>query len=451
MTWLIAHMWFVVGGAALLALLLGWSLRGSMLVSKLRRAEVERELARVELSDAREEIEKLFAAHRKMEEAGLVPAPVDPVLQVRHDQALAELQRTREELERLKAAPAPIAAAAHVAAAAAPAMVAAEAHAALTARAETLEARIAGLEDDLAQARAAAETEQAAAPADMGVPADVHQALADRSAALDKRVAELEAALAAQPPQADAAPEPDAKLVWETGYLGQRVKALEEEILRQPSALPVAAPEAAPETEDAPEAEADSAEEELARLRWRNRYLEGRLAYFEGDAESVAEEVAAEGSLQDIPYEADEASELDKVYEAEAGDDAPDDAPDVSGEAADFDADAEADLPRAADTILGQLEEADARAEAEIVEPIKPLALDKPVEGTPDDLTLIGGVGPKIQEVLNSLGIFHYDQIADWTPENVAWIDEYLNFDGRISREGWVEQAAVLVGEGADP
>jgi predicted flap endonuclease-1-like 5' DNA nuclease len=68
----------------------------------------------------------------------------------------------------------------------------------------------------------------------------------------------------------------------------------------------------------------------------------------------------------------------------------------------------------------------------------------------PDDLTLIGGIGPKIQDVLNSLGIFHFDQIADWKPENVAWVDEYLSFSGRIVREGWVEQAAVLVGEAAD-
>ena len=64
---------------------------------------------------------------------------------------------------------------------------------------------------------------------------------------------------------------------------------------------------------------------------------------------------------------------------------------------------------------------------------------------------LIGGIGPRIQDVLNSLGIYHYDQIAEWTLENIAWIDEYLNFHGRVKREGWVEQAAVLVGEGAEP
>jgi predicted flap endonuclease-1-like 5' DNA nuclease len=77
------------------------------------------------------------------------------------------------------------------------------------------------------------------------------------------------------------------------------------------------------------------------------------------------------------------------------------------------------------------------------------MALERPVEGAPDDLTLIGGIGPKIQEVLNSLGIWHFDQIAAWTPENIAWVDAYLSFAGRIVREGWVEQARVLAGETA--
>ena len=77
----------------------------------------------------------------------------------------------------------------------------------------------------------------------------------------------------------------------------------------------------------------------------------------------------------------------------------------------------------------------------------RPLSMPGPVEGHPDDLTLIGGIGPKIQVLLNELGIWHYDQIAAWSPENVAWVDEHLNFNGRIVREGWVEQAAVLVGD----
>lgn len=420
MTWLVGQMWIVLGAASLLALLLGWSLRGAVLVSRLRQAQVERELTKVELAEAREEIERLFAAQRKMAEAGTTPAaaPADAALAQELAAASEELARTREELAALKASPAPVMAAAPVAAAAAPAIAAAEAHEALKAHAKTLEEQIAALEAELAEARASK------AAAETSVPASEHEALQQANHELTEKLAELEARLAAAPPPAAEPAKDLARLVWSEGYLRQRAQALEAELARQPAAVPAAAvstppaeaaPEPAPAAEPAPEPEQDEAaaevEEELARLRWRNRYLEGRLAYFEGDAESVAQELAESGE-----------GHVESAEET-----------------------------RASEAILGQLEEADARADEEQIVPARPIALERPVEGAPDDLTLIGGIGPKIQEVLNTLGIFHYDQIADWTPENVAWVDDYLSFGGRISREGWVEQAAVLVGEGAGP
>jgi predicted flap endonuclease-1-like 5' DNA nuclease len=262
------------------------------------------------------------------------------------------------------------------------------------------------------------------------------------------------------PPTAEA----DPKLVWKASYLALRVKALENEVAAQPAAVatpaPVAeegTPAAAPSAPEAPKADEESPEEELARLRWRNRYLEGRLAYFEGDQDSVADEIAAEDdAVADLELEPEaEAGIEDKPEEA---DDAFDELEDYAGEdEGDEDGFEEEDADEgafAAETILGRLEEDDALAdagEADDVVPARPLALERPVEGAPDDLTLIGGIGPRIQEVLNSLGIFHFDQIADWSPENIAWVDEYLHFNGRVKREGWVEQAAILVGEGAEP
>ena len=74
----------------------------------------------------------------------------------------------------------------------------------------------------------------------------------------------------------------------------------------------------------------------------------------------------------------------------------------------------------------------------------QPAGLDSPREGTPDDLTQIDGIGPRIQDVLNSLGVYHFDQISGWTEANEAWVDEYLSFSGRVSREGWVRQARSL-------
>lgn len=64
--------------------------------------------------------------------------------------------------------------------------------------------------------------------------------------------------------------------------------------------------------------------------------------------------------------------------------------------------------------------------------------------GAADDLKLIKGVGPQNEERLHALGIWHFSQIAAWTPQNVEWVGTYLAFPGRIEREEWLAQAAAL-------
>ncbi|MFO1034848.1 MAG: hypothetical protein U1E15_12525 [Hyphomicrobiales bacterium] len=64
--------------------------------------------------------------------------------------------------------------------------------------------------------------------------------------------------------------------------------------------------------------------------------------------------------------------------------------------------------------------------------------------GKPDDLQRISGVGPKNEKILHSLGFFHFDQIAAWTAEQVAWVDDHLRFNGRIKREDWIYQCRLL-------
>ncbi|MBK8198603.1 MAG: hypothetical protein IPK75_09550 [Acidobacteria bacterium] len=362
MTWLLAHMWIALAATGVVTLLLGWSIRGMLLSGKMRQAMVERDMVKVELGEAKDEIERLFAAQRKLAN-GDTPAPAapDPILARKVESLTAELARKSAEIDALKSA-APVAAAPAAAAAAAPV------EETLVWRNRHLESRVVHLESELAKAQVPAAP--VAAPVEVATPVDT------------------------------------AKLEWEVDYLRTRVKGLEAEL----AAVPAPAPEPVAEAPPAPAAAAESTgpvEEEIARLRWRVRFLEGRLAYFEGDANA--------------------------------------DAPPASGEAA--------PAKRAAETILDQLEEADERAEAAAtgqIARVRPVALERPVEGAAADLTLIGGIGPKIQDVLNSLGIYHFDQIADWTPENVAWVDDYLSFSGRITREGWVEQAAVLVDEAAD-
>ncbi len=61
--------------------------------------------------------------------------------------------------------------------------------------------------------------------------------------------------------------------------------------------------------------------------------------------------------------------------------------------------------------------------------------------GTPDDLKLLSGVGPKLEKLLHTNGVFHFDQIAEWTAEEVAAMDDRLSFKGRIARDDWQGQA----------
>ncbi len=77
-----------------------------------------------------------------------------------------------------------------------------------------------------------------------------------------------------------------------------------------------------------------------------------------------------------------------------------------------------------------------------------PETLAGPRNGGADDLKLLKGVGPKLEQTLNELGFYHFDQIAAWTDEQVAWVDDKLKFKGRIARDGWIEQAKILAAGG---
>ena len=49
----------------------------------------------------------------------------------------------------------------------------------------------------------------------------------------------------------------------------------------------------------------------------------------------------------------------------------------------------------------------------------KVIYTDGPTDGTPDDLKVIKGIGPKFEGDLNSKGIYYYRQIANWTGADV--------------------------------
>lgn len=90
-----------------------------------------------------------------------------------------------------------------------------------------------------------------------------------------------------------------------------------------------------------------------------------------------------------------------------------------------------------------------ARLAAAPVEVARPVGLDAPRAGAGDDLKKIKGVGPKLEALLQRLGFWHFDQIAAWTPAELAWVDANLDaFNGRATREDWVGQAKLLASGG---
>ncbi len=73
----------------------------------------------------------------------------------------------------------------------------------------------------------------------------------------------------------------------------------------------------------------------------------------------------------------------------------------------------------------------------------KPKAAPKADAGA-DDLKKLSGVGPALEKKLLEAGVTTFAQIAAWTEDDVAAMDEKLSFKGRIEREGWIAQAVEL-------
>lgn len=64
--------------------------------------------------------------------------------------------------------------------------------------------------------------------------------------------------------------------------------------------------------------------------------------------------------------------------------------------------------------------------------------------GAPDDLSRLTGLGPQIEKNLNEAGMFHFWQFAAMTADDVARLDAELKLSGRITRDGWIDQARIL-------
>lgn len=66
-------------------------------------------------------------------------------------------------------------------------------------------------------------------------------------------------------------------------------------------------------------------------------------------------------------------------------------------------------------------------------------------ENQNDDLTKLDGIGPYIEQRLNDIGIYNYEQLSKLNTEDIQKITELIDFfPGRIERDNWVSQAQLL-------
>lgn len=71
----------------------------------------------------------------------------------------------------------------------------------------------------------------------------------------------------------------------------------------------------------------------------------------------------------------------------------------------------------------------------------------KKPKGDADDLTKINGISADLAARLMQLGCIKYEQIATFSDEDIANVDEAIKLDGAIEKNDWVGQAQRLLAE----
>jgi large subunit ribosomal protein L19 len=71
----------------------------------------------------------------------------------------------------------------------------------------------------------------------------------------------------------------------------------------------------------------------------------------------------------------------------------------------------------------------------------------KKPKGAPDDLAKLTGVSAELVARLAGLGVIKFEQIANFSDDDIANVDEALSLGGRIEKDDWVGQARRLVAE----
>ncbi len=67
-----------------------------------------------------------------------------------------------------------------------------------------------------------------------------------------------------------------------------------------------------------------------------------------------------------------------------------------------------------------------------------------PAAGAADDLKKLTGLGPAMEKKLNAAGVSTYAQIAGFSADDIARVEEETGLKGRFERDNWIEQAKTL-------
>ncbi|ESQ88467.1 hypothetical protein ABAC460_15655 [Asticcacaulis sp. AC460] len=160
----------------------------------------------------------------------------------------------------------------------------------------------------------------------------------------------------------------------------------------------------------------------------------------------ATESILPPGEAELMPLERDyvtmpaEAAPVATVVEAPKAKTTPKPEPEVAAKTRARKAEAAPTVSPLAAMTPDQVEAAVAAADA----PVEPARLKAADKGKPDALLDIIGIGPVNEVQLHALGIYHFRQIAAWTPENIKWVSERIKFPSRIVRENWMKQAAEM-------
>lgn len=96
------------------------------------------------------------------------------------------------------------------------------------------------------------------------------------------------------------------------------------------------------------------------------------------------------------------------------------------------------------ETVAETVETVTEAAPEPVAEVLAAIAPEPVAVETPDDLTVLTGIGPKLALSLAERGVTRFAQIAAWTEEEVSALDKDMKLMGRIGREAWIAQAARL-------